>query len=109
MQDEKQSKNIIAYCGLICSKCGAFIKGKCQGCHSEKPMFKNCPVKKCNVENNYVTCVECQEFKGNFKECKKLNSFISKIFAFVFRTDRVKNLNRIKEIGLEQFKEENKK
>lgn len=65
---------VIAYCGLVCSKCGAFKKGKCQGCHSEKPMFKNCPIKRCNIDNSFSTCADCSDFQ-ELKECKKLNNF----------------------------------
>jgi hypothetical protein len=96
---------IIAHCGIVCSKCGAFTKGKCKGCHGEKPMFKNCPIKKCNLGNNLATCADCQEFQ-DLKECKKLNSFISKIFGLIFRTNRIGNLVHIREIGLETYKEE---
>lgn len=98
---------IVAYCGLICSKCGAFIKGKCQGCHSEKPMFKNCPVKKCNIEKQFSTCSDCTDF-SELKNCKKLNNWISKIIGFIFKTNRIANLCKIKEIGFEKFKAEEK-
>jgi len=97
---------IIAHCGLVCSKCGTFIKGKCKGCHSEKPMFKNCPIKKCNVESNLATCADCKDFQ-DLKKCKKLNNLISKIFGLIFRSNRIGKLVRIREIGLEKFKEEN--
>ncbi|UCD00032.1 MAG: DUF3795 domain-containing protein [Phycisphaerales bacterium] len=97
------SGKIVAYCGLVCSECGAFRKLKCQGCHSERPMFKNCPVKKCAMGRNYSTCAECEDFE-DLKGCRKLNNFISKITGFIFRTNRTGNLCRIREIGLEKFK-----
>ncbi|HUV66015.1 MAG TPA: DUF3795 domain-containing protein [Sedimentisphaerales bacterium] len=100
---EVSSGKIVAYCGLVCSECGAFRKHKCQGCHSEKPMFRNCPVKKCAAGRNYSTCAECGDFE-DLKGCGKLNNFVSKIMGFVFRTNRIGNLRRIREIGLEQFK-----
>ena len=100
---ENGNGKIIAYCGLVCSNCGAYKKKKCQGCHSEKPMFKNCPVKKCAIEYNFSTCAECVEFK-DLKQCKKLNSFVSKIFGLIFRSDRIGNLNKIREKGLDAFK-----
>ena len=96
---------VLAYCGLVCSECGAFTKGKCQGCHSDKPMNPGCKVKPCSQEKNCTTCANCGDFE-DLKECKKLNNFISKIFAFVFRSDRIGNLNRIREVGLDKFKEE---
>ncbi|MCK5173858.1 MAG: DUF3795 domain-containing protein [Planctomycetes bacterium] len=96
---------VVAYCGLVCSDCGAYLKGRCQGCHCDKPMNKGCKVKPCAQERNCSTCGDCGGFE-NLKECDKLNNFISKIFAFIFRSDRIGNLNRIREIGIDRFKEE---
>lgn len=94
---------IVAYCGLVCSDCGAFKKLKCCGCHSDKPMFRNCPVRKCAMDANFDTCAQCGEFK-ELRCCRKLNNFVSKLMGFMFRTDRMGNLERIREIGLEKFK-----
>ena len=94
---------IIAYCGLVCSECGAFKRQKCEGCYSEKPMFKGCKVKKCAMDRDISTCAACVEF-SDLKQCKKLNNFISKIFKLVFRTDRLDNLRLIRACGLENFK-----
>ena len=96
---------VIACCGLICSQCGAYVKQKCLGCHSDKPMFKNCPVKKCVIERNYVTCADCTEYT-DIKLCKKLNSFVSKIFGWIFKSDRIGNCNKIRANGMEAFKAE---
>jgi hypothetical protein len=41
------------------------------------------------------------------KKCKKLNNIISKIFGLIFRSNRIGKLVRIREIGLNGFKEEN--
>lgn len=94
---------IVAYCGLICSDCGAFNKFKCRGCHSDEPMFRNCPVRKCARDANYGTCAECGEIE-DLKRCRKLNNFVSRLTGFVFRTNRIGNLRQIREIGLEKFK-----
>ena len=99
---ESEKQVIIAYCGLVCSECGAFKKQRCEGCHSEKPMHKGCKVKPCAIERNYTTCAECGDFE-NLKDCKKLNNFISKIFGLIFRSDRIGNLNQIRQAGLDRF------
>ena len=96
---------LIAYCGLCCSNCGMYKKGKCLGCHSDKPMNRNCKIKACAMEKGYATCADCTEF-ANFKECKKLYNPVSRFFGFIFHTDRIGNLNKIRDIGLESFKEE---
>jgi hypothetical protein len=101
---EESAEFMLAYCGLDCGQCGAYRKERCQGCHSERPMHRGCKVKPCAQEKNYSSCAECGEFE-NLADCKKLNNFISKIFGFIFRSDRIGELNRIREIGLEKFKE----
>ena len=93
---------IVAHCGLVCSDCGMFKKSKCKGCYGGKPMFQNCPIKKCCLDNRKATCAECGEFQ-ELKDCGKLNNLISKFFGMMFRTNRIANLNTIREVGLEKF------
>lgn len=57
------------------------------------------------MERGYATCAECTDFQ-NLKECKKLYNIVSRFFGFIFHTNRIGNLIRIREIGLEKFKEE---
>ena len=94
---------IIAYCGLCCSNCGMYIKEKCKGCHSEKPMNRNCKMKACALEREFLTCADWNDFT-DYKECKKLYNPISRFFGFIFKSDRIGNLNKIKEMGLDSFK-----
>lgn len=94
---------IVARCGLVCSHCGAHRRGKCRGCHSDRPMFANCPVKACATFHECTTCADCTRY-SDLRLCTKLNNFISKIFGFLFRTDRIGNLEQIRQIGLEAFK-----
>jgi len=65
-------------------------------------------MKACAMERGYVICADCIDFE-NLKDCRKLNNIVSKFFGFIFRTDRIGNLNRIREVGLETFKEEKRK
>ncbi|MFH1029996.1 MAG: DUF4334 domain-containing protein [bacterium] len=105
---EKNQEIIIGSCGLICSRCIFFKKNNCCGCHSKKHVFfKNCPIKTCANKNKYSTCADCYKFP-TLKKCKKINSFILKIYSRIFRLDRISNLNRIRKVGIEKFKEENK-
>ncbi|HDY86684.1 MAG TPA: DUF3795 domain-containing protein [bacterium] len=97
-------KSIIAYCGLYCGACKSYMKGKCHGCHeNEKATW--CKVRKCCIENSYGSCADCQ-IVGDLRECKKLNNFISKLFALVFRSDRLACLELIKEIGYDEYARE---
>ena len=103
---ENNQDVIVACCGLVCSKCGSYTNNKCQGCRGERPVFRNCKIRKCNMDNEYDTCADCKDFQ-ELRKCKKLNNIISKIFGFFSETDRIESLNRIREIGLEKFKSEN--
>lgn len=102
---ENAGEFVLAYCGLVCSGCGMFLKNKCQGCHSDKPMYRNCKVRRCAITQEYSSCAECKDFE-NLKECEKLYNLISRLFGFIFRTSRIANLERIREIGFDKFKEE---
>jgi hypothetical protein len=97
---------IVACCGLVCSKCESYTNNKCRGCRSERPIFRNCKIRRCNLDNEYDTCADCKDFQ-ELRKCKKLNNIISKLFGFFSKTDRIESLNRIREIGLEKFKSEN--
>jgi hypothetical protein len=96
---------IVARCGLVCSNCPPYRKGKCGGCHSDKPMFSRCPVKACAIEKGCTTCADCATYP-ELKACGKLNSFIARAFGFIFRSDRIGSLKHIREIGLDAFKAE---
>ncbi len=98
-------ETIVARCGLVCSNCGAYQRGKCGGCHSDKPMFSHCPVKACTIEKACTTCADCADFP-DLKACGKLNSLIARLFGLIFRTNRIGNLYRIREIGMDAFKAE---
>ncbi|MEG1555465.1 MAG: DUF3795 domain-containing protein [Bacteroidales bacterium] len=93
----------VAFCGLCCSECGSFKKGKCAGCHAnEKASW--CEIRKCCQENSYLTCADCRIIP--LKECKKYHNFFAKLIGWVSRTDRSKCIDRIKEIGSEAFAKE---
>lgn len=102
---EDPPEAIVANCGLVCTECGAYAKGRCEGCFSDKPMFRGCPVRACTRERDHSTCAECEEFE-DLRECRKLNSFVSRIFGFLFRSNRIGNLERIREAGLDTFQSE---
>lgn len=91
---------LIAYCGLYCGACRSYLKGKCAGC-KENVKATWCQVRKCCMDNKYSSCADCQTIE--LMQCKKYNNFISKMFGFVFRSDRAACIQRIKETGYEGF------
>jgi Protein of unknown function (DUF3795) len=93
-------KNLIAYCGLYCGACGSFLKGKCPGC-KKNIKASWCKIRQCCVENDYLSCADCR--KMEIMECKKFNNFISKIFGLIFHSNRPACIQRIKELGYEEY------
>ena len=80
----------IAACGLYCGACRKFLAEKCPGCkQNEKATW--CKIRSCCQENKFNTCAECSH---------------SKVFAFLFNSDRPACIRYIKEQGEQAFAEE---
>jgi hypothetical protein len=97
----ESNPNMIAFCGLYCGACRSYLKGKCPGC-AENTKATWCNVRKCCMERGIKSCADCTEYT-HAMDCKKFNNFISKIFAFVFRSDRAASIEKIKKIGYMQY------
>ncbi len=95
-------KEYIAACGLYCGACRKFLSGKCPGCHrNEKATW--CKTRQCTMGKGYHTCAECNL---DVKECRLYSNMVSKIFSFLFNSDRPACINYIKEYGEQAFAEE---
>lgn len=94
----------IAACGLLCTNCGKFKKGRCKGCQIESG-FSNCSVRLCCIEKEITTCAECDEFVSprDYRECRKLNNFIARIFALIYGSNRPAALAMLRDQGEEAF------
>jgi hypothetical protein len=98
--DEK----LVAFCGLYCGACGAYLKGKCQGCR-ENAKATWCKVRACCLATGYGSCGDCS-LVADLKDCRKLNNPISWVFSLIFRSDRPAGLRFIREKGKKAFAEE---
>jgi hypothetical protein len=94
---------MVACCGLYCGACKSYLKENCPGCYDNKKASW-CRIRTCCSENSYASCADCKEFV-DVMECKKFNNLISKIFAFVFRSNRSACIQQIKDIGLQAHAE----
>jgi hypothetical protein len=54
------------------------------------------------MKNGYMSCADCKEF-ANPIDCRKFNNFVSKMFAFVFRSDRPASITLIKKEGYDGY------
>ena len=99
MREINPDPTLVAYCGLFCGACGAYLKERCPGCGgNDKASW--CKIRVCCKEKNITSCAECVEFPDAM-ECKKFNNFMSKIFAVLFKSDRAACIRQIKELGRE--------
>ncbi len=98
MKEIVPDPQMVAYCGLYCGACKRYLNEKCSGCH-DNVKASWCKIRSCNLENGYASCTECTEFQSP-NDCRKFNNFISKIFGFVFKSDRAACIKQIKNIGI---------
>jgi hypothetical protein len=103
-KDVQVNPKLIAACGLYCAACGKYIAGKCPGC-AENVKATWCKIRTCCSESNIQSCAGCKTMTTT-QECKKMNNFISKIFAMLFKSDRNACIARIKEVGYDKYAQE---
>jgi hypothetical protein len=111
-------KTLVAACGLFCPSCAIFIASnedtdrlkrqagfldltieetRCKGCRSDKrnANCNKCFMLKCTTEKGIDFCSECHEYP-----CMELKEFQS---IMPHRIELWKDLDRIKEVGFENF------
>jgi hypothetical protein len=99
----QNSAELIAYCGLYCGACGAFIKGKCAGC-AKNVKASWCKVRECCIEKKYKSCADCGGFEDK-TACGRLNNFVSRLIGLFTGSDRIKCVKKISELGPEAYAE----
>ncbi|EKE11641.1 MAG: hypothetical protein ACD_15C00045G0024 [uncultured bacterium] len=104
MKEVIKDKNLVAYCGLYCGACKRYLNDKCPGCQKNEKA-KWCQLRSCCIERSFSSCADCQTFSDPM-ECKKFNTFFSKIFGLLFKSDRRACIERIREIGVENYTQE---
>jgi len=100
MKEIIADKNLVAFCGLYCGACKSYLSGKCPGC-KDNIKASWCKVRQCNLENKFQSCADCTTVE--LMSCQKYNNFISKVFGFIFNSDRQACIKRIKEIDYSRF------
>jgi len=93
-------KNLIAYCGLYCGACRAYLKGSCVGCRENKKATW-CKIRTCCEENGFASCADCKSVE--LMECPKYNTFISRLIGVLLNSDRSACIKMIREKGYDEF------
>ena len=92
----------VAACGLYCGACRKYLNDKCPGCRqNEKATW--CRIRSCCLEKGFKTCAECSQV---VTDCKLYSNWVSRVFAFVFNSDRPACIRFIKDQGEQAFAEE---
>ena len=99
MKEIVSDPKLVAYCGLYCGACKMYLKDRCPGCH-ENSKATWCKVRACCMENTFATCADCVKFPDP-KDCKMFDSFMARIFAVIFRSDRAACIRQIRKIGVQ--------
>ena len=100
MKEITADKGLVAFCGLYCGACRSYLNGKCPGCR-ENVKATWCKVRECCMENSLQSCADCTTI--DLHECRLHNNFISRIFGMIFNSDRAACVERIKELGYDDF------
>lgn len=96
IQEIKNDPQLIAYCGLYCGSCRKYLSGKCPSCQQlTSPHW--CKIRTCCIGKNTTSCADCTLETPN--DCKTFNNPISKVFKFIFGSDREKSILLIREKG----------
>lgn len=101
MKEIAVNKDLVAFCGLYCGACGAYLKGRCPGCH-ENAKAGWCKIRTCCPEHAHATCADCKEF-GDPNDCRKFNNWVSTILGIVLNSNRRACVLKIRELGLDGF------
>jgi hypothetical protein len=99
----KADRALVAYCGLYCGACGSYLKGSCPGCMNNTKAGW-CKIRACCVSNGYGSCADCKA--TTTADCRLFTNFISGVFGIIFNSNRGACIERIKEIGYEQYASE---
>jgi hypothetical protein len=100
MREITNNVNLVAYCGLYCGACRAYLSERCPGC-IENTKAGWCKIRLCCSENKFKSCADCKDF-SDVNDCKKFNNAISKMFALVFRSNRIACIQQIRDKGLKE-------
>lgn len=104
METKTSHPDLIAYCGLYCGACKAYVSSRCPGCR-KNGRAKWCKLRSCAIQAGYATCADCVQHTDP-RRCAKYHNWISRVFGFVFRSNRAACIDRIREVGRESFARE---
>ena len=101
MTEIRADAALVACCGLYCGACGAFLKGRCQGCR-ENARAGWCKVRACCLERGYASCADCADH-ADPATCGKFDNFVARAIGLVLRSDRRACVLKARELGSDGY------
>jgi len=99
MRELVASPELVAYCGLYCGACKAYLNERCDGCQkNERATW--CRIRTCCRESGISSCAACTDF-ADPRQCAKFSNFITKLLALFYRSDRAACVAQIRRLGTE--------
>lgn len=95
MKGFERKNQLFSLCGLNCGLCPMFLGNYCGGCGNGN---QSCKIAKCSLEHGKIEyCYECEQYP-----CEKYQ-LIDEYDFFITRRRRKADLERAKNIGIEQY------
>lgn len=103
MMETGAAVKLLSFCGLYCANCSGYagrmpLMGKCADC-LDGGGLPNCKIRDCCSARGYRTCAECD----TLDDCKVLRSLAHKVSRIIFGSDKLGNLAKIRDVGVEAF------
>lgn len=95
------SESLVAYCGLFCGACRAYLQGRCRGCR-ESEQLEWCRVRTCCIEHGWTSCADCTTC-ADPGDCPSFNSFLSKVMGVVLNSDRRACIRELHRMGRRDY------
>ncbi|WP_458453996.1 DUF3795 domain-containing protein [Methanobrevibacter sp.] len=103
MTSKKFKRNglLFSLCGLNCSLCPMFIRGRCSGCREGSTCYMICEFAPCSIEHGNIDyCFECEEYP-----CKKYEG-IDLHDSLISHRNQLKDMEKAKAMGIENYRAE---
>lgn len=102
MKNFKRRNLLFSLCGLNCGLCPMYSGNYCPGCGGGEGN-QSCAIAKCSIEHNKIEyCSQCSCFP-----CEKYKD-IDSYDSFITHRNRMKDFERIKELGIDKYNAEQK-
>jgi hypothetical protein len=100
MKNFKRNYTLFSLCGLNCGLCPMYLDNYCPGCGGG-PGNQSCAIARCSQQRGGIEyCYLCDKYP-----CEKYEG-IDKYDSFITHRNQLKDLEKVRKIGIERYKTE---